>query len=143
MARGVKGSATPKPSPNVEIKSQAYRQLELRIECLKLEVEEAQNMANEQRTERVRAETREKELQKQLANERADSNVLRTMVHELEIDYAKLCGYIDGRHDSEPPRMVPERREPRFASYPDGTRRFNPRPNAYAGEPERSWYERR
>lgn len=134
--------ATPKVSktPPASFTAAEKRQIELRIECLKAERDAEADNYKRERDERIRAEAREKELQKQLERERQDGNVLRTMVHGLEIDYAKLCGYIDGRNDSEPPIMVPERREPRFASYPDGTRRFNPTP--YATE-TRNWYERR
>ena len=46
-----------------------------------------------------------------LGEERKIQNDLRTLLFDSEMRYAKLVGYVEGRRDAEPPRMVPEQRE--------------------------------
>lgn len=114
----------------------------LRLETMKVDLEAAQAKFEEERTKRIQAEVREKEAWKAADKERQEANLLRNGIHDLEIDYARLRGYVDGQLDLEAPRMVPERREPRLASYPDGTMRFRVA-TPYSAEPDRNWYERR
>ena len=56
-----------------------------------------------------------------LGEERKVQNDLRTRLYNSELAYAKLHGYLEGRQDAEPPRMVPEQREPLMARMPDAS----------------------
>lgn len=141
MPRGVKRSGTPKVSktPPANFTAAEKKQLELRIECMKVDFENLQAEFEEMKQKKHYAEAREKEAYRAAKKVRQDTNLLRTAMHDLELDYARLRGYVDGQQDLEVPRMVPERREPKLASYPDGTRRFNM--NARYGEPENEWWK--
>lgn len=56
-----------------------------------------------------------------LGEERKIQNDLRTRLYNSELAYAKLHGYLEGRQDAEPPRMVPEQRESLMARMPDAS----------------------
>lgn len=56
---------------------------------------------------------------------RGEINALRDALHDSEIAYAKLTGYLDCVTDNMPARMVAEEREPRHHAYPiPGSQRF-------------------
>lgn len=62
------------------------------------------------------------EANKAVEAEKKAHNNTRDVLHSTELELAKLRGYVDGINDSKPPQMVPDTREARLASYPDGSR---------------------
>lgn len=76
-----------------------------------------------------------KGMEKRNAELQTQNNELRTLLFQRELDYAKLRGYLDAQRDAEPPRMVPEQREPAHARYRDGT-------EGSAGWGKTPWYYR-
>lgn len=71
-----------------------------------------------------------------------DNNDLRSRLMDSELAYAKLRGYLEGRRDSEPPRMVAEQREPSWMSMPDGSRGTDMGGWAGDGRQSKKWFHR-
>jgi hypothetical protein len=85
-----------------------------RMEDMRMQVREAQDKVAVANSDRGRAT-------QALGEERKIQNELRTLLFNSEMRYAKLVGYVEGRKDAEPPRMVPEQREGFMAQMSDAS----------------------
>lgn len=85
-----------------------------RMEDMRMQVREAQDKVAVANSDRGRAT-------QALGEERKIQNDLRTLLFNSEMRYAKLLGYVEGRQDAEPPRMVPEQREGALARMHDAS----------------------
>lgn len=71
-----------------------------------------------------------------------EANDLRTRLMTSEMNYAKLRGYLEGKRDAEPPRMVPEQREPFHASLPDASGAGFGSSYGSFSQPSKQWFHR-
>lgn len=82
---------------------------------LKAERQE-ENINYNKETERLRVA--EAKLKNELEKERQANDELRQLLMSAELNYARICGYVDGLADSKPPRMVEETPVSRIENYP-------------------------
>ncbi|MBS90845.1 hypothetical protein [Sphingobium sp.] len=98
----------------------------------------------ERRAERAEAALKQADRDAKAYAEMAigEANDLRSRLMTSEMNYAKLRGYLEGKRDSEPPRMVPEQREPFHAQLPDASGAgFGSAYGNYAPSPKQ-WFHR-
>ena len=81
---------------------------------------------------------------KTIAELEAEVNGLRDKLLSAYLDSERFRGYLDGQADMQPPRMVPEQREPRTPYREANTMSvFDDRSNHYdRSERRKAWYHR-
>ena len=140
-----------KGRPMGTVKQGSLEHLDIVRAPLKAQIEELGRQVYEAIEEKARLEQRNamqettiRGLLSDVTALKEDSNDLRSRLMASELAYAKLHGYLAGRRDAEPPRMVPEQREPFYAQMPDGsfgTASLDWRQNG-AGGTVKHWYHR-
>lgn len=125
---------------NIEMNIEARQELRQANEHLQKELHVARNqIQQDQGAYGVKIQS----LNDRLKEEIAANNHLRSILHQTELELSRMRGYLDCVQDGKPPVMVPEQREARLASYPEGNMSMRSTVGGWNdGQKTKQWFER-